>query len=266
MYSVKKADLKLLKTILKYKPDLNAKDSKNRNALFYGISPQIGDNSELISELIKNGINVNDFEIFLPSENLEGHSPLTLAAKFNFKNIMKVLLENNADPDYQVKSNLNSCLHYAIIKNNEEMTRILIEYKANINILNKNDDTPINMALKGSNVNIYWLLADQNEKFRVQREVNKMIQESENINRSICSFEDLKKFGNDFSYKKHMIANKNNNNNNEKVNSNFNNNNNSNNSNAVNYCVSNVNINNLNININNNNNNQQGKVKELFIS
>jgi len=193
MFAMKKADLKLLKTILEYKPEINAKDSKNRNGLFYGINSSIGDNTELVIELIKNGINVNEPEIYLPAENIEGHSPLTLAAKLNYKNIMRILLENSADPNYQVKSNLNSCLHYAIMKNNEDMTKILIESKANINILNKNDDTPINMALKGSNVYIYWLLADENEKFRIKREVSKMIQESENIDRNNCSFENLKK-------------------------------------------------------------------------
>ena len=36
-----------------------------------------------------------------------------------------------------------------------------------VNILNKNDITPIDMALKGSNVQIYWLLADENEKFSI---------------------------------------------------------------------------------------------------
>jgi ankyrin repeat protein len=196
MFSIKKADLKLMRTILNYKPDINAKDSKNRNGLFYGINTSIGDNPEFIIELIKNGINVNEPEIFLPSENIEGHSPLTLAAKLNYKNIVKILLENSADPNYQVKSNLNSCLHYAILKNNEDMTKILIESKANINILNKNDDTPINMALKGSNVFIYWLLANENEKFRIQKEVTKMIQESENIDNNNCSIENLKIFFN----------------------------------------------------------------------
>lgn len=193
MFAIKKCDIKLLKTILYYKPDINAKDSKNRNALFYGINPLTPDNPELIVELLKNGINVNDTEIYSPAENIEGHSPLTYAAKLNLKNIVKTLLEYSSDPNYQVKSNLNTSLHYAIMKNNEEMTRILIENKANINILNKNDDTPINMALKGSNVHIYWLLADENEKFRIQREVNLMIQESENIDINNCSKENLKK-------------------------------------------------------------------------
>ena len=192
MFAVKKANIKLLKTISVYKPEINSKDSKNRNALFYGINSSIGDNPEFIIELIKNGINVNEPEIYLPSENIEGHSPLTLAAKLNYKNIVKILLENSADPNYQVKSTLNCCLHYAILKNSEEMTRMLIESKANINILNKNDETPINMALQGSNVYIYWLLANENEKFRIQKEVSKMVQESEIIDRKNCSFENLK--------------------------------------------------------------------------
>lgn len=192
MFAVKKANIKLLKTILVYKPEINAKDSKNRNGLFYGINSSIGDNPEFIIELIKNGINVNEPEIYLPSESIEGHSPLTLACKLNYKNIVKVLLENSADPNYQVKSTLNCCLHYAILKNSEEMIKILIGAKANINILNKNDETPINMALKGSNVKIYWLIAEENELFREQKEITKMLQESEIIDKKNCSIENLK--------------------------------------------------------------------------
>ena len=108
MFAMKKADLKLLKTILEYKPEINAKDAKNRNVLFYGINSSIGDNPKLLIELIKNGTNVNDSEIRLPLENIEGHSPLTLAAKLNYKNIVKILKSYVLS---SIEKLLEVCLH-----------------------------------------------------------------------------------------------------------------------------------------------------------
>lgn len=191
MYSATKGDVNLLNSILKHHPDVNAKDSKNRNALFYAMMSNNGDNPELVNALLNAGINPNDTEYYIPTENIEGHSPLTLAAKFNYKNIMKALLEKKANPNHQVSSNYNSCLHYAIINNNEEMVNILIEARANINILNRDDITPINMALKGSNGIIYWKLAHENERLQVENEVFKMKNDSENIDLHICNIDGL---------------------------------------------------------------------------
>ncbi len=193
MFAAKKGDINLLNAILKYHPDINAKDSRNRNALFYAISNSNGDNPELINSLLNSGINPNDAEYYIPTENIEGHSPLTLAAKLNYKNTMKSLLEKKANQNHQVSSNYNSCLHYAIMNNSEEMINILIESGANINILNRNDITPINMALKGSNGIIYWKLAHENERLEVENEVFKMKIDSENINYNKCNVNDLKR-------------------------------------------------------------------------
>lgn len=192
MFAAKKGDVHLVNAILKYHPDINAKDSKNRNALFYAISSNNGDNPELVNSLLASGINPNDTEYYIPTENIEGHSPLTLAAKLNYKNIMKALLEKKANPNHQVSSNYNSCLHYAIINNSEEMINILIDARANINILNRDDITPINMALKGSNGIIYWKLAHENERLQIENEVSKMKNESENINYNKCNVNELK--------------------------------------------------------------------------
>jgi len=192
MFAAKKGDVNLVKAILKYHPEVNAKDSKNRTALFYAISSTNGDNPELINALLNSGINPNDTEYFISTENIEGHSPLTLASKLNFKNIMKALLEKKANPNHQVLSNHNSCLHYAINNNSEEIINILIEARANINILNKEDITPINMALKGSNGIIYWKLAHENERLQIENEVCKMENDSENINLNKCDANDLK--------------------------------------------------------------------------
>lgn len=286
MFATKKGDIQLLKTILKHKPDVNAKDSKNRNALFYAIYSNCSDNSELVLELLKSGINPNVVEIFSPNENLEGHTPLTLAAKLNFKNIIKALLDYNANPNHQVFSNSNSSLHYAILNNNQEITIALINAKANINILNKEDDTPISMALRGSNSYIYWKLANENDRLQEEEKLanlNKKNRTENVINNNIVK-EDKTDFSDRHALNIIEVENKNNcnqyynptKNPHEKKETQINSNltvfsntpsnilnpknliintsiseNIENNQASTNYCFSNININNINININN---------------
>ena len=238
MFSTTKNDLNLLKTILKYKPDVNAKDSKNRNALFYAIQTLRRENQDLVLELLKSGINPNEVEKSCTQE-LDGHSPITLAAKFNYKKIVKILLEYNADPNHQVKSDLNSSLHYAISHNNEEMTNMLINSGANINILNKDESTPINMALGRSNSSIYWKLAFENERLQMDKEFSEMKDESDKVNEigSILSNNETKIIKNLESTNNVNIVKENS----ENIQTNK----------SINYCISNININNINININN---------------
>ena len=83
MFAAKKGDLQLVDTILRHKPQINSKDLFGRNALFYAISAEKGDNADIILTLIKHKININDTEITYPQKGYEGHSPLTLATKLN---------------------------------------------------------------------------------------------------------------------------------------------------------------------------------------
>ncbi len=180
MYAAKKGDLQLIHTILKHNPQINNKDSYNRNALFFSINPERGDNADIVLTLIKSNINVNDNEILYIQKGLEGHSPLTLAAKLNFKNTVKALLDNSANLDYQIPLNGNTALHYAILNSNIEVVKMLINNKANIDIKNKNNKNAIELSMENSNTEIYALLA---------QEINKLNEEKEKIVQDIVKTE-----------------------------------------------------------------------------
>ena len=54
--------------------------------------------------------------------------------------------------------NKDSCLHIAVVNNNSDAIELLIAYGANINALNKMNQTPLHYAALLRNVNIYMLL------------------------------------------------------------------------------------------------------------
>jgi len=182
MYAAKKGDLQLIHTILNHKPYINNKDSFNRNALFYSISAERGDNADIVLSLIKSNININDTEISNYQKGFEGHSPLTLAAKLNLKNTVKALLDNSANLDYQNPFNNNSALHYAVLNSNFELVKLLVSHKARIDLKNKSNKNPIELATEHSNSEIYALLAN---------ELNKLNEEKEKIFQDIVKNEDI---------------------------------------------------------------------------
>jgi len=171
MFAAKKGDLQLVDTILRHKPNINNKDVYNRNALFYAISAEKGDNADIILTLIKNKININDNEISYSQKGFEGHSPLTLATKLNLKYTVKALLENNANIDYQIPLNGNAAMHFAVVNTNIEIVKMLITHKANIEIKNKENKNAIQIAMQNTNnTEIYTLLAEETNKQNQEKE------------------------------------------------------------------------------------------------
>ena len=181
MYAARKGDLELIYTILKHDPLINNKDSNNRNALFYSILAEKGDNADIVLTLIKSNINVNDCEFFHIQKSVEGHSPLTLATKKNLKNTVKALLDNNSNLDFQIPLNGNTALHFAVINNNPEIVKMLINSKANIEVKNKDNKTSMQLAFDFSYGEIFEIL---------KKEANKLNEEKEKIAQDIVRNEE----------------------------------------------------------------------------
>ena len=166
MYACHKGDLQLIHTILKHNPNVNLKDANNRNSLFYAINADKGDNADVVLTLINSGINVNDPEKETKDSAtaVAGHSPLTLATQKNLKNTVKALLDNAADPDWTVFKDGNTALHYAVKNSNIAIIQILLLKNANLRAINKDNYTPLSLALKLSHTDIYKSLCEEHNK------------------------------------------------------------------------------------------------------
>ncbi|KAI8048050.1 ankyrin repeat-containing domain protein [Gilbertella persicaria] len=71
-----------------------------------------------------------------------GWTPLLIAVSAGHTDVVKLLLEKGADPSLENETS-QSVLHYAASKNRLEICRLLIQYNAPINQLNKYKQTPL---------------------------------------------------------------------------------------------------------------------------
>jgi ankyrin repeat protein len=191
MFACLRGDIQLIDCFMKHKPNLNLKDANNRNALFYIINADKGDNADLILTLILKGINVNEPEKI---GNHFYHSPLTLAVSKEMKNTVKILLENGADVNYILEKDGNTALHYAVNNTNIEIIELLLLHGGNVKVINAHNFTPLSLALKISNTEVYKIVVEEHNKLaKIENEnVSTLLKEDDlnslqNINSNVNS-------------------------------------------------------------------------------
>ena len=83
----------------------------------------------------------------------EGSTALHLASRFNETDVIKHLLLEGANVNRQTRYNKDTPLHWAARLNNKtEAVRILIESGADVNLINDDNKTPLDLVRKGSEV------------------------------------------------------------------------------------------------------------------
>ena len=223
MYACIYADIRLVAAIAT-KKNINLRDKNGKNAIFYVLTHP-GDNHDVIGRLILNGIDVNCIgKIEVKEKIIENHSPLSLVASKNMFNSFKILLENDADPNYKVTPSGDSILHIAVRKNNVEMVKLLLDTnKIKLSCKNSNNKTALELAEE--------LKADENIIKLIKDKIEEGNRQSDIITQELIS-EDKKKSTkktNTTKNTKNFIVEGNNNSNNNSNNNISNSNNNSNN-------------------------------------
>lgn len=144
-----KSDIKSVKMFLKYKPDVNTQDILGDTPLHKSLQ-----NPELIELLLKNKANpyiLND----------EGNPVLHVAA--DYSESFKKLLDLGVNPN-SMNEDRQTLIHIAAMENNYDLIEKLLQYKAEINFVDKYNRTALfytqdpNMLMflleKGANPNI----------------------------------------------------------------------------------------------------------------
>lgn len=73
--------------------------------------------------------------------NNHGNTPLMIALNYGRIGLVRELLKRGADPNYV--SNHTTALHYAVINNTRTMLQLLIDFGADLTLVNKKGRTPI---------------------------------------------------------------------------------------------------------------------------
>lgn len=121
-------------------------------------------NIQAAQDLIAQGANIN-------ARNEEGWTPLMLAALYNRKNMIELLLKHRANINAQ-DNNGKTALMLAFILGNTGIIKLLLQNGASVIIENKNGKTALDLARE-----TFYRATDPKEKAKY-KELGKMILES----------------------------------------------------------------------------------------
>lgn len=91
-----------------------------------------------------------------------GFTPLGIAAHFSKEDIVRLLLAYHADPNICSQNGYNSYpLHAALNNNDDEISKMLIEAGAEVNIVQNGRVSPLHLAAQHGNIELIIALLEQ---------------------------------------------------------------------------------------------------------
>ncbi|MDR1591123.1 MAG: ankyrin repeat domain-containing protein [Puniceicoccales bacterium] len=133
--------------------NVNTKTDENQNCLHFLIAaPDTSNLAEKVQLLINFGVDVN-------TRDIHEITPLFLATIRRRPDIVKILLENGANPnDFRLFAIIMHDQDIGEIQVSEEMLKLLLQANVDINIPDANGDTPMHDAAQTLNLNAMQLL------------------------------------------------------------------------------------------------------------
>lgn len=159
MFSIMRNDIDLLQLLLSnHSIEINQQDAKKRNAIIFSVIYDNNDNYEIVQMLIKAKADIDTVcKIEIGTNPVEIHSVFTYAISKNLLRIVKVLIDNQVNVNYQLKSNKDTGLHIAVKKDYIEMASLLLTSKRIfVDQINDEKMKPVDIA-KIRNHDIYNL-------------------------------------------------------------------------------------------------------------
>jgi len=143
--AVASENFEIVKLLIEYGIDVNAKDSRGKTAIFAIQS------KKMAQLLINNGANINI------RETGSGRTILFNFIRRGNLDLVELLIENGADINIKNKSD-STPLFSAISKKREDIIRLLIESGVNVNLQGERGYTPLAMAALWENLEVIELL------------------------------------------------------------------------------------------------------------
>ena len=118
------------------------------------INATVALDSTRIEYLLQRGANIN-------TQNVEGQTPLMIAAQNGDLSVVNGLLAYEANPNMQDNDGWTAAMH-AVRTNNPKMFRLLGKYKTDFNIINHDDMTALALAVFENKANAAVAMLDNN--------------------------------------------------------------------------------------------------------
>eukprot|EP00794_Sanderia_malayensis_P015808 gene15808-17402_t len=137
--------------------DLTAKDKEGKNILYYCIH-STKRHQECMELCLKYGA-------YQHNVGNDGQSLTVVAAKEKLSEQMRIILTAGVDPDKQLEKTGESSLHIASANGSVECVRALLEYGANVNILDNDGNHASHRAAANGHLNILRILSAYGGEF-----------------------------------------------------------------------------------------------------
>lgn len=150
--AAKKNAIKIIKLLFQHNfleyNDINFKDESGDTALHLTTNP------EIVTFLLEQGAKLN-------IQNNIGQTPLIIACQKNNISIVSKLLKKNANPDIApiLQSGYNA-LMYAILMDYDQIVNLLLQYNADPNFKSEYGETPLLVAVENNNFEMVKLLLE----------------------------------------------------------------------------------------------------------
>ncbi len=190
MYAVEERNRDIVELLLKYNPDLTLKSTFGKTALdmAYNRNHYVKEIADLIKEAssreiqflyaaaendtdkvlkyIAEGIDINNTidELY----NSIGSNALLIASEFHHKEIIKILLEHNADVNFKNRLNKTALEYVADNDDNFDIALEFIKRGADVNAIDNDGITPLMYAASRNAKKILNLLIEHNADVNIQ--------------------------------------------------------------------------------------------------
>jgi len=155
--------LEIVQFLLENKADINAQDEQGQTPLHYAAAKS---NFDTVQCLINYKANVN------VCDN-KGMTPLYVAIqRKSSNNIKTLLLDSSTDLTLTDKDNKLTVLHLAVYKNDTNLVKTLLQYKAKCDIVDKNGNLPLHIAATKGNKAIARMLIKANNSTKSTKNAN----------------------------------------------------------------------------------------------
>ncbi|OEH46106.1 hypothetical protein lpari_02909 [Legionella parisiensis] len=173
-YAVKVQNKDLLKLLLKYNADVSLKNKKGLTAIQVAAFNESYECLSIIADfcLVNNNLKLevadkNLLEAFLSTQNESVTHPFIEAVKRGELTQVKKCLESGTSIDMIIDSESSTALHQAVKQQDKELIALLLQYGPNLNLADKKQRIPLQLAAETEAWECYQLIADYGSKREV---------------------------------------------------------------------------------------------------
>ncbi|WP_454784160.1 ankyrin repeat domain-containing protein [Legionella sp. WA2024007413] len=174
----------LLKLLLKHNADISLKNRKGLTPIQLAAFNESYECLSIIADfcLLNNNLKLeaadkNLLEVFHSSQNESVTNPFIEAVKRGELTQVKKCLESGSSVDMIIDNESSTALHEAVKQQNKELIALLLQYGPNLNLTDKKQRIPLQLAAEIEDWECYQLIADYTNKLETSSNINNNIME-----------------------------------------------------------------------------------------